>query len=296
MIQFENVSKYFNGKAALDGVSFDISIGEATAIVGPNGAGKTTLINLLLGFLKPDSGTIVFEGLPVWEKRNIVNQLYGVVLETPVFFPEFTAKQNLKYFAMLCKTPFERIDELIREVGLDKYPDTKFAEYSMGMKQRLNIANSLLHNPDVLIFDEPTNGLDPVGISDIRKLIQGFTKKGKTIILCSHILSEVEKICDKAILLKDGKVIDKIGIHGKMTGKQSFQIKCSDIENLISAIKTIPEIEITSNDDTKCVVKIDNTLNADFISKMLAQKNIYLSEIIPANDFESSVLDKISEK
>lgn len=281
---------------AVNRVSFNIEHGEATAIVGPNGAGKTTLINLLLGFLKPDSGSIRFRDMPVWENRNAVNREFGVVLETPSFFPEFTAKQNLAFFALLKKTPEDRIETLIHEVGLEKYPDQVFSQYSMGMKQRLNIASSMLHNPDVLIFDEPTNGLDPVGISDIRNLIQGFSRKGKTVILCSHLLSEVEKICDKAILLKNGEVIDKIDIHGKLLDRQSFQLRYNDIDKLISVIEKIPEIELTSSDDAKCIIQIDKTHDGSFINQKLAEKNIYVSEIISSNNFESSVLEKISGK
>ena len=296
VIRFENVSRFFNGKMAVNKINFNIQSGEATAIVGPNGAGKTTIINLLLGFLKPDSGFIWFRDLPVWENRNIVNQHFGVVLETPAFFPEFTAKQNLTFFAQLTLTPEERIGELIHEVGLEKYPDQIFSQYSMGMKQRLNIANSMLHNPDVLIFDEPTNGLDPVGISDIRNLIQGFAKKGKSIILCSHLLSEVEKICDKAILLKDGEVIDKINIHGKITDKQMFQIRYSDIAKLISELGQIPEVDIVSNDDTRCMIQMDKARDGSYLNQKLAGKNIYVSEITSVNNFESSVLDKIRRK
>lgn len=296
MIKFENVSRQFNGKAALDKVSFEIHMGEATAIVGPNGAGKTTLINLLLGFLKPDTGAILFQDLPVWENRHIVNQLYGVVMETPFFFPEFTARQNLRYFSILHKTPLERIDALIGEVGLDKFPDQKFSQYSMGMKQRLAIAKSLLHNPDVLIFDEPTNGLDPVGISDIRNLIQGFTQKGKTVILCSHLLSEVERICDKAVVIKAGKVIEKIDIRQGIGGRHSFQIKSANMFNLLRALETIPEIQVVSSDEARCTVAIEETLDATFISQRLAEKNVFLSEISPVSNFESSVLDKISDK
>ncbi|MDH4261427.1 MAG: ABC transporter ATP-binding protein [Spirochaetia bacterium] len=294
MIRFENVYRSFKGKLALNNVSFNINKGEATAIVGPNGAGKTTIINLLLGFLKPDSGSIWFQDLRVWEKRNIVNQLFGVVLETPAFFPEFTALQNLTFFSKLCLASEDRIPELIYEVGLDKFPDTLFSQYSMGMKQRLNIANSMLHDPEVLIFDEPTNGLDPVGISDIRKLIQSFTSKGKTIILCSHILSEVEKICDRAILLKDGEVIDKIDIHGKLVDKKIFQIKYSDMKKLISMLHKIPAIEIISSDENKCIVEIDKNYDGSFINQKLAENDIYVSELISANNFESSVLDKIT--
>jgi len=295
MIQFKNVTKTFNGKNAINGISFTIQAGKATAIIGPNGSGKTTMINLILGFLKATEGEVLFQGEPAWENRNVLNRKIGVVQENPSFYRTMTAEQNLKIFAQLYEVPEENISRVLKTTGLDKHPTKRFSQYSMGMKQRLNIAYSMLHDPDIFIFDEPTNGLDPVGIADIRAIIQHFVQEGKSVILCSHLLAEVEKICQEIIIVKDGNLIENSNITPESVQKYQYKLKHEKLDTLVAAIKQMPEITIQKSKSDECIVQIDKELDGSFINKKLAQKKIYLSEIILIDNFESTILEKMGD-
>ncbi|MES0491504.1 MAG: ABC transporter ATP-binding protein [Leptospirales bacterium] len=295
MITFKNVTKTFNGKNAIKNISFNIQQGKATAIIGPNGSGKTTIINLILGFLKADSGDVLFQEESAWGNRTNVNRQIGVVQENPSFYPSMSAEQNLKFFAQLFEVSEDNIPRVLKATGMDKHPDKRFSQYSMGMKQRLNISYSMLHDPEIYIFDEPTNGLDPVGIADIREIIQKFVQDGKTVILCSHLLAEVEKICQEVIIVKNGLLIEDTDITKDITKKYDFELKYDNMEKLISAIKSIPEITLKKNTGDQCLVQINKKYDGSFINEKLAQKKIYVSEIILIDNFESTILEKMGE-
>ena len=195
-------------KKAVDNVSFNVKKGEITAILGLNGAVKTTIIKIICGITKSDCGIIRFNGkevnyTDVEYKKNI-----GYLPELPYFYGYFTAKQTLKFYMGIsgCSYDEKKIDEVLYMVGMIKHKNEKVKNYSKGMMQRLAIATTLISDPDFLIYDEPTTGLDPISIKDVRNLIVFLKNSGKTILLSSHSISEVEKICDRVIILKEGKV------------------------------------------------------------------------------------------
>ena len=294
MLEFRNVTKYFGKKPALDNVSFSIDGGIATAILGPNGSGKTTIINMSLGLLKPDKGEIFLNGVPVWENREEIVSKIGVVSETPDFYPNLTAEENLKLFAMLRKVPEQNIQPLLQTVGLDKAGNTIFARFSLGMKQRLNVAYSLLSDPQFFIFDEPTNGLDPVGISAIRDMMLAISSRKKTIIMCSHLLDEVEKICQKAIIIKNGKILDKVDVSSLYDETVKYQIGYRDISSLVKTIESINNIKIESVGESSIVIETIAKNTGSVINEKLAKKNIFVSELTRLNSLEKKILEKIS--
>jgi ABC-type multidrug transport system ATPase subunit len=204
ILSVQQLSKRYGPIQALDGVSFDVPKGTVFGILGPNGSGKTTTLGIVSGVLKPTSGTFrVFDEAPSAGQRKRI----GTLLETPNFYHYLSAVENLKIAAGIKGRGEGDIDSVLAKVNLLERKHSAFSTFSLGMKQRLAIASSLLGSPEVLVLDEPTNGLDPVGIAEIRELIKSLSKEGKTIIMASHLLDEVEKVCTHMVLLKKGKVI-----------------------------------------------------------------------------------------
>lgn len=215
ILTVENLAKDYGAIKALKGVSFSVPKGSVFGILGPNGSGKTTLLGIIMSILKPTSGSYkLFDEAPEDAHRRRI----GTLLETPNFYHYLSAVQNLKINAAIKGRGEEGIDEILQIVNLHQRKNSPFSSYSLGMKQRLAIAAALLGDPEVLVFDEPTNGLDPVGIAEIRGLIKELAKKGKTIIMASHLLDEVEKVCSHVAILKQGTLVasghvDEIFVH-----------------------------------------------------------------------------------
>lgn len=204
ILSVNNITKYYGNICALNSVSFSVPKGCVFGILGPNGSGKTTLLSIITSILKPSAGDYsLFDEPPTDAHRRKM----GTLLETPNFYHYLSAVKNLRISAAIKENGQNNIDAAIETVGLSHRKNSAFSTYSLGMKQRLAIGAALLADPEVLIFDEPTNGLDPEGIADIRSLIKELAKKGKTIIMASHLLDEVEKVCTHVAILKQGKLI-----------------------------------------------------------------------------------------
>ena len=201
ILTVENISKNYGNIKALKGVSFSVPAGCVYGILGPNGSGKTTLLGIIMNVLKATGGSYkLFDENATDAHRKKI----GTLLETPNFYHYLSAVQNLKISAAIKGHGEDDIDNVLHTVDLFKRKDSPFSTFSLGMKQRLAIGAALLGDPDVLVFDEPTNGLDPVGIAEIRSLIKELSAKGKTIIMASHLLDEVEKVCTHVAILKQG--------------------------------------------------------------------------------------------
>ncbi len=211
IIEIKELSKKYNDFFALDKVTLNIKKGRIYGLLGKNGAGKTTIMKSILGLIYPTSGKIYMKGLPLNYKNKSQLSMIGSMIETPSFYSSLTAKENLELFALIRGvTDKNAIEKVLELVGWDVNSDKSFEKFSMGMKQRLGIANTLLHEPEILILDEPTNGLDPVGISEIRNILTNLCKDyNKTILISSHILSEIEKIADDVAFIEKGKVVEE---------------------------------------------------------------------------------------
>lgn len=213
MLSVRNVTKKVKGRHLLDSVSFGIEQGAICGLLGPNGAGKTTLIRLLTGLIQPTKGEIEVNGFRLSTNRKQAFRNVGAIVESPIFFPYMSGKENLRNLARLypdlsTTEQKERVAEVLRIVGLENRADDKVRTYSLGMKQRLGIAQALLGKPSFLILDEPANGLDPMGIRELRELIMKLNQKyGITMLISSHLLDEIQKVCEQIIVIRDGKLL-----------------------------------------------------------------------------------------
>ncbi len=201
ILKTTDLCKNFKGQMAVDHVSLNIRRNSIYGLLGPNGAGKSTTLKMITGILKPTSGSIEFDGHP-WQRGDLTQ--IGALIETPPLYENLTAYENLKVRTTMLGLPDKRIDEVLHIVRLTDTGKKRAGQFSLGMKQRLGIAIALLNNPQLLILDEPTNGLDPVGIEELRELIRSFPEKGITVILSSHILSEVQQIADHVGVIANG--------------------------------------------------------------------------------------------
>ncbi len=203
ILQTKDLCKAFKKQVAVDHVSLNIPCNSVYGLLGPNGAGKSTILKMITGILKPNSGAVIFNGHP-WSRKDLTQ--IGALIETPPLYENLSAYENLKAKALALGLPDSRIQEVLEVVQLTNTGRKKAKNFSLGMKQRLGIALALLPNPKLLILDEPTNGLDPIGIQDLRGLIQSFPAQGITVILSSHILTEIQQIADHIGIMASGKL------------------------------------------------------------------------------------------
>jgi ABC-2 type transport system ATP-binding protein len=221
ILSIQSVTKFYGPIRALHQVSFDVPPGAVFGVLGPNGSGKTTLLSIIMDILKATRGSYSWFGEPPSEKHR---QQIGTLLETPNFYHYLSGERNLRIAAAIKQKHDSDIPRVLEMVKLTDRKDSKFSTYSLGMKQRLAIASCLLGNPSVLVFDEPTNGLDPVGIAQIRQLIKDLSKEGKTIILASHLLDEVEKVCDHVAILQKGQLLMAGHVNEVLTNEDFIEL------------------------------------------------------------------------
>ena len=222
ILKTTDLCKNFKGQMAVNNVSLNIQRNSVYGLLGPNGAGKSTTLKMITGILKPTSGTILFDGHP-WARKDL-NHI-GALIEMPPLYENLTAYENLKVRTTLLGLKDSRIDEVLEIVRLTDTGKKRAGQFSLGMKQRLGIAIALLNNPQLLILDEPTNGLDPVGIEELRELIRSFPSKGITVILSSHILSEVQQTADHIGIIAGGV----LGYEGELHAEQNLEQLFMDV-------------------------------------------------------------------
>ena len=237
ILTVENLSKSYGKIDALKKVSFSVPEGSVFGILGPNGSGKTTMLGTIMDILKPTSGTYkLFDEVPTELHRRRI----GTLLETPNFYHYLSGVKNLEIAAEIKQHGKEDILRVLEMVDLTKRKDSKFSTYSLGMKQRLAIASCLLGSPKVLVFDEPTNGLDPVGIAEIRDLMKRLYSEGKTIIMASHLLDEVEKVCTHVAILRKGELITSGNVNEILSNEDMVEVGAKDGEKLIEVLQKMP--------------------------------------------------------
>lgn len=245
LLECQNISKRFGKKQILNNVSFEIDAGDILAFIGPNGAGKTTAIKLILGLQKIDEGKVIINGYDV--SKDFVNAIkrVGAIVENPDTYMYLTGWQNLKLIANLYpNVTDEKIKEIVEYVGLEKRINESVSKYSLGMRQRLGIARALLNNPNILILDEPTNGLDPEGIKDLRDLLKKLAKDGMGILISSHNLAELESFCNKVLIIDAGNIIESSEVNAFRKNENRYIFKVKDTTNI--DIKGVYEVKKTS--------------------------------------------------
>ena len=244
ILTVENLSKNYGNIKALKNVSFSVPSGTVFGILGPNGSGKTTLLGIIMDVLKASGGGYkIFGEIPTNDHRKQI----GTLLETPNFYHYLTAVQNLQIAAAIKERGVEDIERVLEIVNLATRKNSRFSTYSLGMKQRLAIGSALLGNPDVLVFDEPTNGLDPVGIAEIRELIKKLSQQGNTIIMASHLLDEVEKVCTHVAILKQGTLITHGDVNEILVNEDMVEVSAPDLQqlkNVLSQMQGISKVDL----------------------------------------------------
>lgn len=251
ILTVENLSKTYGNIQALKNVSFSVPQGTVFGILGPNGSGKTTTLGTITDILKPTSGSyLLFDETPSAASRRRI----GTLLETPNFYHYLSGIKNLEIAAEIKQHGKEDIDKVLETVDLTRRKDSKFSSYSLGMKQRLAIASCLLGNPSVLVFDEPTNGLDPVGIAEIRELMKKLYREGKTIIMASHLLDEVEKVCSHVAILKRGQLITSGKVNEILSNEDIVEVSSADNKKLFEILQSINGKTKVTDDNS--VIKI----------------------------------------
>jgi ABC-type multidrug transport system ATPase subunit len=237
VLSLRGITKFYGHIHALDNVSFDVPEGSVFGILGPNGSGKTTMLGIVLDILKPTAGSFEFFGRPTTAS---LRKDIGTLLETPNFYHYLSGERNLAIAAEIKGKGREDIPAVLEKVNLSERKTSKFSTYSLGMKQRLAIASALLGNPSVLVLDEPTNGLDPVGIAEIRELIIRLAGENKTIIMASHMLDEVEKVCTHVAILKRGKLLASGPVEEILVNEDIVEISANDYLKLEQTVTGLP--------------------------------------------------------
>lgn len=279
ILTINNISKTFNNKIhALKNISFKIEKGKIYGILGPNGSGKSTLLGIILNVVNKTSGEFSwFEGKQ--ETHEALKKI-GAIIERPNFYPYMTAEDNLKLVCKIKNIPFEKIDEKLNLVGLLDRKTSKFKTFSLGMKQRLAIASALLNDPEILILDEPTNGLDPQGIRQIRDLIKIIGSQGTTILLASHLLDEVEKVCNHVIVLRYGDMLFDGSVSELLSDDSHFEIASENLELLKMALQAFPSLSHFEEKENKILVYTNKKVEAAEINRYLFSQNITLEHLI----------------
>ena len=278
ILSVKNLTKKFK-RVVVNEISFDVEKGNVYGLLGPNGSGKSTTFGMLLSTINPTSGEWYWFGKKGTEPETL--KKIGAIIEQPNFYPYLSAEKNLKIVAEIKGTPNSRIDEVLSTVGLLERKKDAFKTYSLGMKQRLAIASSLLNNPEVLILDEPTNGLDPEGIIQIREIIGTIAKQGITIIIASHLLDEIEKICSHVIVLKEGTAIYSGRVDEMTSNKGFFELKADNNTALLQILESLNLFSSVSTEGVfiKAHIRDDASVSASMLNQTLAEKGIYLSHL-----------------
>lgn len=239
VLRVDQLSKHYGSLKALDNLSFTVESGQIMGLLGPNGSGKTTTLGIILGILKQTSGSFTwFENQYKGKHRMHI----GSILETPNFYPYLNADDNLDIIRQIKNVNEKDFTELLQLVKLEKRRTSAFRSYSLGMKQRLAIAATLIGNPEIVIFDEPTNGLDPEGIAEVRNILQEIASRGKTVIMASHILDEVEKICSHVTIIKKGKLLSSGPVGAILNSDITLEIGGTDLVRLREFLQAYPGI------------------------------------------------------
>lgn len=277
ILSINNLTKTYGRVKAVKNLSLTVNKGEVFGILGPNGSGKTTTLGMILDVINKTSGDYQWFGK---SNSKEVRKKIGAILETPIFYPYLSAGKNLKIVAEIKNAPEENIDKVLKQVGLFERKDDNFKTYSLGMKQRLSIASALLCDPIVMILDEPTNGLDPQGIADIRELIINISREGKTIILASHLLDEVQKVCTHFAVLKQGDLIYAGLVEDVSKGEVIVEVNAAagNLEEALAAFEGTKKMRFQNN----CwEVSLKEGHDSSSINQYLFSQNITTNYLLP---------------
>ncbi len=276
VLSIKSLSKNYGSIRAVDGLSFEVEKGSVFGILGPNGSGKTTTLGIILDVLNASSGSFDWFGKPSSADSR---KRLGAILETPNFYPYLSARKNLEIVADIRGRGHGQIDDVLQRVRLFNRKDSAFKTFSLGMKQRLAIAAAMLGNPEVLILDEPTNGLDPQGIAEVRDLITDIAQQGVTIVLASHLLDEVEKVCTHVCILKQGQSIFNGAVADMVGGTNTAELQSSDMKRLEDVLRTWPTFQQAKLEGNMLIATFSEEIDGARLSEFLMQNQVAVSHL-----------------
>ena len=277
VIETTSLTKHYGSIVAVDGLSMSVPRGHVFGLLGPNGSGKTTTMSMLLGLVRPTAGGFSLFG----SSDGLEEALHrvGAIIESPTFYPYLTGRQNLLYFQGISgRGASQDIDGLLERVGLEGRGDHRFRTYSLGMKQRLGLAYSLLGDPELLFLDEPTNGMDPSGMAEVRDLIRSLGTGGRTVLLSSHLLHEVEQVCDSVAILSKGKLIAQGDVADLLRSQDQIRIKTTDNAKAVEVLSALDWLEEVKTEDGEVVVAAPSD-HVSELSTTLGRSDVYVTAI-----------------
>lgn len=297
VLQLENLTKKFGDFTAVNHLSLTVQQGEVVGFLGPNGAGKSTTVGMVLGLIRPTEGKVTIMGIELPGHQQVVAENVGAIIENPAFYPYMSGRDNLLAHArMVGGIPDARTDELLKLVNLNERGKDKYKSYSLGMKQRLGIASTLLTDPALVILDEPTNGLDPAGQREIREIIPRLAQDGHGVLLASHMLHEVEQVSDKVAIVRRGELITEGGVDEllKRGGYIEVKVAVEEIDAASHLLHRLPGVDQVTVKSSVITVVADPELGAD-INRALVNEGIYASQIAPRRSSLESLFLEITE-
>lgn len=277
VLRINHLSKSYGKVKALNDLTITIEAGNVYGLLGPNGSGKTTTLGIILGILQQDSGDFEWFGGALGEKHRLK---IGAILETPNFYPYLNADENLEIIRHIKNDANADFDALLTLVNLKERRKSRFSTYSLGMKQRLAIAATLIGDPEVLIFDEPTNGLDPQGIAEVREILQKIARSGKTVIMASHILDEVEKICTHVAIIKKGQLLATGPVGSIINSDITVELAANDMDKLKTFLATLPFVKRLDINGKILEILIDKDQDHSNINQMAFDNGIVLTHFV----------------
>ena len=291
ILTITNLNKVYNKYVhAVKNLSLDIQKGNVYGILGPNGSGKSTTLGIVLNVVNKTSGEYSWFGGNV--KTHEALKKVGAIIERPNFYPYMTARENLELVCKIKAIDYSKVQEKLELVGLLERSDSKFSTFSLGMKQRLAIASALLNDPEILILDEPTNGLDPQGIHQIRDIIKLIASEGTTILLASHLLDEVEKVCTHVLVLRKGEMLYSGSVDGMTSNEGFFELKSNNHQKLIAVLKSHNAVDKVTEEDSKVLVYLKESLESQDLNRYLFENNISLQHLVKRkNSLEEQFLE-----
>ena len=275
VIQTQGLTKRYGTLTAVDRLTLGVRRGEVYGFLGPNGAGKTTTLRMLMGLVRPTSGSATILGARPGSPDGLAR--IGALIEAPGFYPFLSARDNLRVMAMHAGTGSERVDTVLEEVGLGDRAKDRFGTYSQGMKQRLGVASALLKDPDVLVLDEPTTGLDPKGMAEMRAFIRGLGDGGRTVLLSSHLMPEVEQVCDRVGVIHRGALVRE-GTVDELRGGRSLLVRAEPMAQASRLLESLPGVTGVSTRDGAMSITADPA-EASAINGALVAAGIAVSEL-----------------
>lgn len=278
ILTIENLNKRYGAVQALNNVSFTIQKGNVYGILGPNGSGKSTTLGIVLNVVNKTSGQYSWFG-GTMATHDALKKV-GAIIERPNFYPYMTAQENLELVCKIKGINYAKVHEKLELVGLLERKNSKFSTFSLGMKQRLAIASALLNDPEILILDEPTNGLDPQGIHQIRDIIKVIAAQGTTILLASHLLDEVEKVCTHVVVLRKGVILYTGLVDGMAANEGFFELQAANNEQLQNALEQHPAVQKCTIENEKVLVYLKEPLEAKDLNQFLFERQIVLEHLV----------------